>query len=595
MGGHGRTSLSLSLSSVADGLSGVGTGDGNGQAAAAAQKSPDDYRNMFADNPLKARDHVWGVTGAGPAGNQAVANRTLLGKIARHMAHYGASLTASERDGVIPAGYTYLGQLIAHDMVDTTTPFRAFSGGKKTERNMRTERLILDTVYAGGPDVSPHVYALEKYAGQQQFRLRLGRTRIKGAGEPKGPLRDIARATCPFLNDEKRWSGRQTYRTALIADPRNDNNLILSQMLALFSLFHNTVSAEISKNKAAINGDSAVISNAYDVYHFARKIVCGAFRRIIVDDYLSRLVPKAIHAHYKNYAKPGFKFADATDDQRVPVEFTHGAFRFGHSMVRDNYAISDRLTVGDSSRNREISISEAMDVTSSGVLQEQIPLRDNWLIRWSSFFEFPDDSDENRLQTQFASRVMPVVSPVLEGVFRAPSQIEDGLAYRDLVSSIEAGTRSVTSLIANFRQTLPQNLLNELPDAFQASGSGHGLKKQIKKWLNTDDTAFNDNEITRIAKDPPLPLYVLIEASLASDDQSSASQLGALGSLIVCETILSSIAANADYIEGDKDAAAIQKLLFADGPITSMRELIEYVDQNHEYTETTGFREPDLI
>src|SRR5215831_481708 len=61
-------------------------------------------------------------------------------------------------DGEIPAGYTYLGQFITHDITfDSST-----SSQRRTDpnmiRNFRTPRFDLDSLYGDGPENDPYLY-----------------------------------------------------------------------------------------------------------------------------------------------------------------------------------------------------------------------------------------------------------------------------------------------------------------------------------------------------------------------------------------------------------------------------------------------------
>ena len=65
-------------------------------------------------------------------------------------------------DSTIPAGYTYLGQFIAHDL-----SFEQIQSGKtriepRDIANLRTPQLDLDSLYGGGPRVAPYLYRLDQ-------------------------------------------------------------------------------------------------------------------------------------------------------------------------------------------------------------------------------------------------------------------------------------------------------------------------------------------------------------------------------------------------------------------------------------------------
>jgi hypothetical protein len=66
----------------------------------------------------------------------------------------------------LPSGYTYLLQLIAHDMVDTVRAATIASVDGRSVMapdfyNTRERPLLLDTIYGAGPDECPHAYRFE--------------------------------------------------------------------------------------------------------------------------------------------------------------------------------------------------------------------------------------------------------------------------------------------------------------------------------------------------------------------------------------------------------------------------------------------------
>ena len=73
---------------------------------------------------------------------------------------------------------------------------------------------------------------------------------------------------------------------ALIADPRNDDHLIISQLTALFHQLHNIIYAKLSDTQA---GPSSDLQN-YRQFLEARKIAALAYRSVIINDLLKLLL-----------------------------------------------------------------------------------------------------------------------------------------------------------------------------------------------------------------------------------------------------------------------------------------------------------------
>ena len=109
----------------------------------------------------------------------------------------------SSGDCAIPAGYIFFSQFIDHDItLDTTSGLRAdpLTGAQVKELpNIRSASLDLDCVYGFGPEGSPHLFDPE----------RPGRLAVSPGGH------DVARSPGGV---------------ALIGDPRNDENIFVSQM-----------------------------------------------------------------------------------------------------------------------------------------------------------------------------------------------------------------------------------------------------------------------------------------------------------------------------------------------------------------------------
>ena len=183
--------------------------------------------------------------------------------------------------GTIPAGFTYLGQFIDHDITFDPTPFGARSRSPRRTVNHRTPRLDLDSLYGLGPDVQPYLYERDR-----PERLLLS----------SGPPLDLPR------NDEG---------IALTGDPRNDENAIISQLHLLFARFHNRIADEVGG------------------FTKARRTVVRHYHWIVLKEFLPLVLGAPFKGPRKHYRPEGEPF--------IPVEFSGAAYRFGHTMVRPDY------------------------------------------------------------------------------------------------------------------------------------------------------------------------------------------------------------------------------------------------------------------
>src|SRR5262245_8458810 len=138
-------------------------------------------------------------------------------------------------NATLPAGYTYLGQFIDHDLTFDAVPSFVELNDPARRLNLRTPRFDLDSLYGAGPADSPFMYEPDPAHGGQRVRLAIGRDGADGSDLP-------------------RYAGR-----AIIGDPRNDENLIVSQLHLAFLAYHNQVVGSLPR--------------ASDVFETARGIV----------------------------------------------------------------------------------------------------------------------------------------------------------------------------------------------------------------------------------------------------------------------------------------------------------------------------------
>jgi hypothetical protein len=212
-------------------------------------------------------------------------------------------------DSSIPAGYIFFAQFIDHDVtLDTTSDLRGDPAELDVDTlpNIRSASLDLDCVYGFGPEASPHIYDA----------ARSGHIAIHPNGH------DVARA-----------HGGQ----ALIGDPRNDENIFVSQMQLMFQRFHNKMYEE----RLAPEGNCKHL----DRFEEAQKQCRYHYQWLVLFDFLKRLcdpcvfrhaVPKILAGDGSQY--PYFHKPDAHGKLRMPVEFSAAAYRVGHTMVRSRYA-----------------------------------------------------------------------------------------------------------------------------------------------------------------------------------------------------------------------------------------------------------------
>ena len=205
---------------------------------------------------------------------------------------------------------------------------------------------------------------------------------------------------------------------------------------------------------------------AYRRFLCARDGLTAIYHHIIRNDLMRRVLHPAVHAAYSG-SNPSWldRAASPEREWEIPFEFSHGAFRFGHSMVRPEYHIND-VSLHDLSNTLE---------KSSQNDPVNMPLDETWMIQWSRFFEI------NGSIPNFSRRIGPYLSDGLgnDHIFPSFDDTERvGLLYRDLLGSALAGMWSVDALIAEIAVRRPHfiNMSRLLADrAWRVS--------QIREWL----------------------------------------------------------------------------------------------------------------
>ena len=266
-----------------------------------------------------------------------------------HWPSHGQGSAEHWENPLIPSGYTYLLQFVAHDLVHSAIPLSVAGGLGGGTANARRTPLRLETLYGSGPVGSPHIYALDAPNDDRRTKLRLGRMRWKENEPATGcPFRDIARTPAENVTgiDRSIAGVRVALTEALVADPRNDDHAVMSQLTALFALLHNGL-IDIIRRHEGNSGPNGQFGAAYKRFLCAReRIGCdlsqhpaqgpdaagnpsGDLRRAITDQ-----APTSSIAPIPPQRFP-------TGGWEIPLEFSHGAFRFGHAMVRPEYQIND--------------------------------------------------------------------------------------------------------------------------------------------------------------------------------------------------------------------------------------------------------------
>ncbi|MDX6211555.1 MAG: hypothetical protein QOF82_642 [Frankiales bacterium] len=393
-----------------------------------------------------------------------------------------------DENPVIPAGFTYLGQFIDHDITFDPASSLQRQNDPDGLHDYRTPRFDLDSVYGRGPADQPYLYQSDG------VRMLLGRDLDGGAGRP---------ANGPDLP-------RNSLGRALTGDPRNDENLIVSQLQSLFLRFHNTMADRLADT--GLTGADLFRETQRQVrWHYQWVVVHDFLGRVVdgsdgvagrtrgvVDDVLRTDVYRTSDGDVRR-TRARLEFYAPRVDPFMPVEFSVAAYRFGHSMVRPSYFINDVVKAGrNNARIPLFSLSTGPLDNLNGFR----PLPDQWGIQWKYFYDISSAEPAQRsykIDTQLANP--------LGALPAAPDM--PSLALRNLTRGVRLG----------------------LP-------SGQTIARAMGITPLTDAQLGIDTIAPDYAGDSPLWHYILKEAEVLC----GAQHLGPVGGRIVCETLVGLLA-----------------------------------------------------
>jgi hypothetical protein len=397
-------------------------------------------------------------------------------------------------NGTVPAGFTYLGQFVDHDITLDLTSFGEKEDDPKAIWNFRTPALDLDSVYGLGPDGSRHLYARnpgDKDGKTPGPKLLIGKT-IAAGGVAGGLRNDLPRSPEGF---------------ALIGDHRNDENLLVAQTHVAMSKFHNKVCDQLI----------AAGKPADKIFTEARQIVTFHYQWMVLHDFVERITSPGIVAKILEQGRRFYRFKKTP---YMPVEFSAAAYRLGHSMVRDSY--SHNRIFNSEPGGIPSTLERLFQFTglSGGIIGELAPnpptgptptpvLPSNWIIDWRRFFKVLDKNPAGVPLNSSRTLDPFVVNPL----HHLPAEAGDAasLPFRNLKRGVLLG----------------------LP-----SGQDVAKAMLIKKPLSPDEIATGDDG--KVAKrlglheHTPLWYYILKEAQV----RGNGEKLGPVGATLVAEVFV---------------------------------------------------------
>ena len=427
-----------------------------------------------------------------PPGNSTAESEEALLELANTMVETDSD--PKNDNPKIPAGYTYFGQFVDHDLTfDPVSSLERESDPGQLE-NFRTPRFDLDSLYGRGRVATPFLFD----AVDNPLKLFVGKGFNHFSGQPTDED-DLPRLIQHPGDPDKGFADERAI--AIIGDPRNDENVIVSQIQLAFIKFHNQIIDKLEKDNPSIEKER--------IFAEAQELVRWHYQWVVIHDYLKRIVaPDMVD---------GILPAPGSDDIRtkffnadpvfMPVEFAVAAYRLGHSQVRNQYDLNDFVP--------QIPLfSPEGETNRSADLRGGRRLHIQWTLGWDRFVELDPDKPP-----QFTRSLDPKLSMAL-------TQLPGESGNRGILAFL--------NLLRGWRMGLPSG---------QAVAKRMELDPLPVDWGSDAPSWRNETE-------EPLWYYILREAKVLGNSE----RLGPVGGRIVAEVFVRLLAADPmSYINVDPD------------------------------------------
>jgi hypothetical protein len=407
------------------------------------------------------------------------------------------------RESVVPAGYTYLGQLIAHDLSFDLTKARL---GRQLALDRLDQAasptLDLDTLYGGGPldDKSKRFY-------------------VDGTGPLMVTGRTVAADVYPAFEGCDLPRGEDGVLTkACIPDPRNDDNLGVAQTHAALLRFHNRVADE-----------ETTASDPFTRFEQARDIVTRHLQWIVWFDFLPRICDPAVLADVLAGGRKAFEPGlDRSVPATMPLEFSAGVFRLGHSMVRSTYdwnRCATTLSIDDlfvfSARGGDLDGHDALPSTRTADFRRLYDFTEIG----RPHLEPPELNVARAIDTRLTQKLRNLPPGTIGSDHPPRREREMNLAFRNLMKARSVGLAS--------GQDMARFLM----------GKGVDLTPLTEQTISRDDDGMDTKLAYALGEDglrhTPLWVYALRESERRKD-----RRLTGVGARIVAETFHRAIGAS---------------------------------------------------
>lgn len=359
------------------------------------------------------------------------------------------------RDSPMPAGYTYFGQFIAHDLTHDIAAQVQPASGSIPDYGLGTPFFDLSGLY--GTDGG----ALDSDTGK--FHV----PKISHPDEYNGYPESTSWVTLPRASNNG-------VGLAKIPDRRNDDNVILAHIHLLFMVFHNALMDSY--------GGTDLPAKIREV----RQVVEHHYQWLVLNDYLGPWIVGRKRLKKALKTSPRFyNVADHLGTQKlIPLECAGAFFRYGHSQIRRLY----RWASDDAAAARlVIALSGAGDLARTD-------LRPRWVMDWGHFFEC-----SKKVIPNYARKIDSYISPDLS---KLPHSGEGSLAARTLIRGLGSYELPDAQL---FAEQLEFDKMMSSSEILASAGENEARQRLYLEHKMHEKT--------------PLWLYTLLEAEKGGGDK----------------------------------------------------------------------------
>ena len=445
-------------------------------------------------------------------------------------------------DTTLGALYTYFGQFVDHDITLDLEPqpeddFTFDGKGARAPLvnpsgqvvyDYESKKLNLSQIYGGGPDVSPQLYADDG-------------------------LHFLVPANVNGVIDLP----RRADGSAILVEKRNDENQILSQFHVAMLLFHNAVTDALGIRKFAV----------------AQRTVIRYYQWAILHDFLPAMfgqdtVDAMLAGNHRVY-DPGASSARIV----MPVEFSGAAYRFGHSLIRNAYAINP--VISPNNRNARNTLFAGVGgatgpaggtgtpLTPVGDLHGGYPLTLDHQIDWRNFSEDLFDASVPGASLQVLKQPgANGLQMIGQSVFGQPPGVPLAGNGAGMPIGGPSGVQPAGSNSIQYRDFV-RGFFYQLPSGQDVAGA-YGLMPVDPQVI------IPASQIPGFTTGTPLFLYVLYEAFRANKASATAdnfdntgtaadftqARLGPVGARICVDVLLRLLQQDANGVPGNWSPAA---------------------------------------